>query len=118
MSNRFYGWGREDDELYMRLKEANLTVYRPDITHLNSDRENTFKHNHIDIKRTRDYIKNKKQKRDGFLRDSHTGLDNIEYRVQSLEILNVGNYSCTILNVHLFCNKMLTPWCEFEYQFM
>ena len=26
LSNRFWGWGREDDELYMRIQEANLKV--------------------------------------------------------------------------------------------
>jgi xylosylprotein 4-beta-galactosyltransferase len=118
MSNRFFGWGREDDEFYMRLKEANLTVYRPNVKNFNSDKTNTFLHNHVDIKRKRDYSKNNKQKRDAFKRDRHTGLDNIEYRVQNTETLYIGNYSCQIINVQLFCNKILTPWCEFEYQFM
>ena len=26
MSNRYWGWGREDDELYVRLKKAGLKV--------------------------------------------------------------------------------------------
>ena len=26
LSNRFWGWGREDDELYVRMIEANLKV--------------------------------------------------------------------------------------------
>lgn len=26
MSNRYWGWGREDDELYVRMKKANLNV--------------------------------------------------------------------------------------------
>ena len=26
MSNRYWGWGREDDELYVRLKKAILKV--------------------------------------------------------------------------------------------
>lgn len=26
MSNRYWGWGREDDELYVRLKKAGLRV--------------------------------------------------------------------------------------------
>lgn len=28
MSNQYWGWGLEDDEFYVRLKEAELTVYR------------------------------------------------------------------------------------------
>lgn len=26
LSNLFWGWGREDDELYLRMKEAGMTV--------------------------------------------------------------------------------------------
>ena len=26
LSNQFWGWGREDDELYMRIKEAGMKV--------------------------------------------------------------------------------------------
>ena len=26
LSNLFWGWGREDDELYVRMKEAGMTV--------------------------------------------------------------------------------------------
>ena len=26
LSNKFWGWGREDDELYLRMKEAKLSV--------------------------------------------------------------------------------------------
>lgn len=26
MSNRYWGWGREDDELYVRIKKAGLNV--------------------------------------------------------------------------------------------
>ena len=30
MSNNFWGWGREDDELYLRFKENKLTVSESD----------------------------------------------------------------------------------------
>lgn len=26
LSNKFWGWGREDDELYLRMKEAKMSV--------------------------------------------------------------------------------------------
>lgn len=29
MSNRFWGWGREDDEFYRRIKGAGLQVMLP-----------------------------------------------------------------------------------------
>ena len=28
LSNLFWGWGREDDELYLRMREAGMTVSR------------------------------------------------------------------------------------------
>lgn len=41
MSNKYWGWGLEDDEFYVRLREANLEVTRPvDIT---TNRSNTFR---------------------------------------------------------------------------
>jgi xylosylprotein 4-beta-galactosyltransferase len=55
MSNKFWGWGREDDEFYMRLKEANLTINRPN--RINSDTTNTFQHDHCPIKRKRDLFR-------------------------------------------------------------
>jgi xylosylprotein 4-beta-galactosyltransferase len=118
MSNRFFGWGREDDEFYMRLKEADMNIYRPVTLKFKSDSTNTFKHNHCPIKRQRDYYQSRKQKTDSFKRDPLTGLDTIQYRIQNHETLNVGNYSCVIVNVELYCNKQLTPWCESEYQFL
>ena len=29
MSNKYWGWGLEDDEFYVRMKEAGLNVFRP-----------------------------------------------------------------------------------------
>lgn len=34
MSNRFWGWGREDDEFYRRLKTAGLEVQKPEVAFL------------------------------------------------------------------------------------
>ena len=41
MSNKYWGWGLEDDEFYVRLKEAKLKVFRP--TNVTTDTTNTFK---------------------------------------------------------------------------
>lgn len=41
MSNKYWGWGLEDDEFYVRLKEAKLKVFRP--TNITTDTTNTFK---------------------------------------------------------------------------
>lgn len=41
MSNKYWGWGLEDDEFYVRLKEAGLTVIRPQ--NISTGTHNTFK---------------------------------------------------------------------------
>jgi xylosylprotein 4-beta-galactosyltransferase len=40
MSNKYWGWGLEDDEFYVRLKEAQLKVYRPE--KISTGTQNTF----------------------------------------------------------------------------
>lgn len=30
LSNRYWGWGLEDDEFYVRLKDAHLNITRPE----------------------------------------------------------------------------------------
>lgn len=41
MSNKYWGWGLEDDEFFVRLKEAKLNITRP--SHLQTDTTNTFR---------------------------------------------------------------------------
>lgn len=40
MSNRYWGWGLEDDEFYVRIKDAKLSVRRP--VNITTGIENTF----------------------------------------------------------------------------
>lgn len=40
MSNKYWGWGLEDDEFYVRLKDVGLQVHRP--TNITTGTENTF----------------------------------------------------------------------------
>lgn len=40
MSNRYWGWGLEDDEFYVRIKDANLPVRRPN--NITTGTNNTF----------------------------------------------------------------------------
>lgn len=42
MSNRYWGWGLEDDEFFVRLKDANLNVTRPE--NVTTGRNNTFRY--------------------------------------------------------------------------
>lgn len=45
MSNNYWGWGLEDDEFYVRLKDAGLTVTRP--SNISTGIEDTFRY--VDI---------------------------------------------------------------------
>jgi len=56
MSNKYWGWGLEDDEFFMRMRDANLieNIVRPNLT---TNRSNTFQHIHGHNRR-RDYAKN------------------------------------------------------------
>lgn len=40
MSNRYWGWGLEDDEFYVRIKDANLQIERP--VNITTGPSNTF----------------------------------------------------------------------------
>lgn len=116
MSNRYFGWGKEDDEFYLRLNEANLTINRPDVSKFKTKEKYTFFHNHLSDKRPRDKKRFLKQRKESLKLD-RTGLDNIQYRIQSLNNIQIENYPCTIVNVELFCDKADTHWCNTEYQF-
>ena len=52
MANKFWGWGREDDEFFLRMKDAGLTVRRPEGVTTGYD---TFKHVHDKERRKRDF---------------------------------------------------------------
>lgn len=41
MSNKYWGWGLEDDEFYVRLKEAGFSVSRPQ--NISTGTHNTFR---------------------------------------------------------------------------
>jgi xylosylprotein 4-beta-galactosyltransferase len=44
LSNRYWGWGLEDDEFYARLRESGVQIERP--INITTGRQNTFKHYH------------------------------------------------------------------------
>ncbi|XP_065582470.1 beta-1,4-galactosyltransferase 7-like isoform X2 [Artemia franciscana] len=86
MSNRYWGWGLEDDEFYVRLKQANITIQRPG--NLTTDSTNTFKHMHNARVRKRDYRYCYDQKKASLRRDYDSGVNNVNFKV-------VGQYSVT-----------------------
>ncbi|KAK3704746.1 hypothetical protein QZH41_009749 [Actinostola sp. cb2023] len=136
LSNNFWGWGREDDELYQRMMEAGLTIYRHGKKHITTG-YNTFEHDHDPEVRKRDYKRlfnqrkvieyfNEKKKLKLFLkllnllhlylasfrRDRKTGISNIDYEIMSKKELTIDGAPLTIVNVELECDYDVTPWCD------
>ncbi|XP_055284935.1 beta-1,4-galactosyltransferase 7 isoform X2 [Moschus berezovskii] len=111
MSNRFWGWGREDDEFYRRIKGAGLQLFRPSgIT----TGYKTFRHLHDPAWRKRDQKRIAAQKQEQFKVDREGGLSTVKYRVDSRTALSVGGAPCTVLNILLDCDQAATPWCTFS----
>ncbi|XP_071615084.1 beta-1,4-galactosyltransferase 7 [Heliangelus exortis] len=110
MSNRFWGWGREDDEFYRRIKGAGLQVRRPSGITTGYD---TFQHLHDPAWRKRDQKRIAAQKQEQFKVDREGGLSNVRYRIESRTALSVAGAPCTVLNILLDCDTNETPWCTF-----
>lgn len=108
MSNRFWGWGREDDEFYRRLRKAELQLFRPSgIT----TGYKTFLHVHDPAWRKRDQKRVAAQKQEQFKVDPEGGLTNLRYEVESRQELTISGAPCTVINTKLECDQNQTPWC-------
>uniref|UniRef100_A0A8C4WXU1 Beta-1,4-galactosyltransferase n=3 Tax=Eptatretus burgeri TaxID=7764 RepID=A0A8C4WXU1_EPTBU len=108
LSNRYWGWGREDDEFYRRIQEAGLKVFRPDGITTGYE---TFHHIH-DPSRHRDQKRIGEQRRVQFIRDRETGVSTVRFRLLTTTKLHVHSAPCTVFSVQLYCNRSQTPWCE------
>ncbi|KAJ8686952.1 hypothetical protein QAD02_022746 [Eretmocerus hayati] len=110
MSNKYWGWGLEDDEFYVRLKEAKINVTRP--MNISTGVHDTFRHIHDRLHRKRDTVKCFDQREVTRKRDRETGLNNVSYKLEKAVHASIENASITILNISLMCDKSSTPWCS------
>lgn len=109
MSNHFWGWGLEDDELLINIHERNVKVTRP--KGITTGKNGTF----IDIhseKRTRDIVKCYGQDGQVPIRSSDSGLKFTKYLIQSVNDHATDDARFTIIDVELECDRKVTPWCE------
>ncbi|TSK28148.1 Beta-1,4-galactosyltransferase 7 [Bagarius yarrelli] len=137
MSNRFWGWGREDDEFFRRLRTAELQV---DDSFKKSFNTNvavdnmacclilvqlfrpkgittgykTFRHIHDPAWRKRDQKRIAAQKQEQFKIDPDGGLTNLRYKVESRQELIISGAPCTVISTSLECDISQTPWCQFS----
>lgn len=110
MSNKYWGWGLEDDEFFVRLHDANLQIHRPE--NITTGTSNTFWHNHDRNKRKRDMTKCFNQQEITRKRDRITGLHDIKYTINTKHDMIIDKCPFTVFNIELECDKNLTPWCE------
>lgn len=110
MSNRFWGWGREDDEFFRRLKTAGLQLFRPKGIKTGYK---TFRHIHDPAWRKRDQKRIAAQKQEQFKVDPTGGLTNLRYMVEARQEVTIGGAPCTVISAKLECDLDDTPWCQF-----
>ncbi|XP_043845781.1 beta-1,4-galactosyltransferase 7 isoform X3 [Dromiciops gliroides] len=111
MSNRFWGWGREDDEFYRRIQRAGLQIFRPSGIKTGYK---TFRHLHDPAWRKRDQKRIAAQKQEQFKLDREGGLNSVRYHIDSRTLVSVAGAPCTVLNIALECDAADTPWCAFD----
>jgi xylosylprotein 4-beta-galactosyltransferase len=111
MSNKYWGWGLEDDEFYLRLRDANLLQHlqRPD--NLITGRGDTFLHIHDAKKRARDQVYTKLQKQMSHRRDRTSGLFSVNYKIADRQLLKIDGITASVINIELICDKTWTPYC-------
>lgn len=110
MSNKYWGWGLEDDEFYVRIKNSGLTVTRPE--NISTGPKDTFSHIHDRNHRKRDTEKCFNQKEVTRRRDRETGLNTTKYSIKNINELTIDNTAVTVVNIKLICDTLLTPWCD------
>lgn len=109
MSNKYYGWGLEDDEFFLRIRGLGLPVFRP--SNLATNITNTFMHIHYK-NRKRDMYKSEEQKEVSRRVDRKSGLSDLKFTIVGRHILNIDHHSkCEVLNIELICDRKHTPWC-------
>uniref|UniRef100_A0A183BLY4 Beta-1,4-galactosyltransferase 7 n=1 Tax=Globodera pallida TaxID=36090 RepID=A0A183BLY4_GLOPA len=110
MSNDFWGWGLEDDDFYLRLKEAGMAdrIRRP--SNLGSNRTNTFLHLH-ERGRRRDYSLDEYRKKRKRKRDKSSGLLNLNYTLKACRTLKIRDIGVSMLDVNLFCDPTFASHC-------
>jgi len=112
MSNKYWGWGLEDDEFFVRMRQANLPIERPQ--GIKSGRK-SFKHAHSGRareRRGRDGAKCYNQRNATRRRDRQTGLSTTFYTVAARRSIQVDGSTVNFLDIQLECDRVLTPWCN------
>uniref|UniRef100_A0A2R5LC64 Putative xylosylprotein beta4-galactosyltransferase n=1 Tax=Ornithodoros turicata TaxID=34597 RepID=A0A2R5LC64_9ACAR len=110
LSNKYWGWGLEDDEFYARMRDAGMNVTRP--RGLMTGTKDTFRHVHDRTHRPRDTARLHNQRAETRKRDRVTGLRDVSYSVVAKHQLTIDGAPIEVYDVTLHCNLTATPWCQ------
>ena len=114
MSNKYWGWGLEDDEFYVRLRRGNIMVERP--TGIRTGRSSTFRHVHgRERGRGRDQARCYNQRNLTRRLDKETGLSNTMYRLLTRRRLVIDNSHVNFLDIELGKWRMLLCYRTIKY---
>ncbi|ELU08027.1 hypothetical protein CAPTEDRAFT_93861 [Capitella teleta] len=110
MSNVFWGWGREDEELRIRLRIAGIKIFRP--SGVNSTKADSFLHIHNEATRKRDRLIIGDQYKARYRLDTVTGLNTTKYKLLEKVTKELNGVPYAHVRVQLDCNHRATPWCQ------
>ena len=111
LTNLFWGWGGEDDDLFKRMRKARMFIRRPPRHGFDTNSRNTFEHVH-GRSRERDMRRFFNQTEVAYRFDQVTGLSDLKYTLRSSVPLRVYDTEVTVLNIEIHCNYVLTPYCD------
>lgn len=112
LSTNYWGWGREDDDFYRRLKKQKIQIERPEEIGVITTGYSSFLHIHDKKERPRDYMQVGRQLVIGKLEDNVTGISTAEHTVVRKTLRFVEGYVFHVVEVDLYCNITVTPWCQ------
>lgn len=110
MSNRYWGWGLEDDEFRLRMSLAGFILKVPE--NISTGRDGTFLHIHGQ-NRKRDTSNLHDQKASTRRLDRQTGLSNVNFTLVKKQMIHIDSSAATVYTVDLHCDRTKTPWCDY-----
>lgn len=111
MSPLYWGWGTEDDNFFVRIKLAQLKLFRPH--NLSTNQTNTFLHSHQRTVHQRDTARYGNQTNEGKNLRPELGFNTTNYRIVEKRVEYIDNQlPYTMIDVEIECNYDLTPWCD------
>ncbi len=114
-SNKFWGWGLEDDEFRLRIIQADLNITIPNFP---SDSKSSFLHisesgfrSKSNERDSKDWLDDKRRKRDRL----HGRQDLNISGLPKLIDVSVNGYPYVQIDVKFECEVSVTPWCMSEF---